>query len=145
MPTLQDALLQAGLNAKPQARRLLLPVRKLHRGYSMRSEMCRLTEISYQGFNMATFTTTLAAAVKVSDNQIIVADPTGITNPGAEQAYNESATYIKIDLEWMEVSISYQAGSIYVPVIRGTEGTAVVPHAAGATVLIQHRTPNQGE
>lgn len=90
-------------------------------------------------------TTTLAAAVGINDNEVVVASATGITNPGQNTAYNESATYLKIDGEWMEVNILYQLGSVYVPVIRGTEGTAVVPHAIGATVTITHKTPDAGQ
>ena len=86
-------------------------------------------------------TTTLAASIGINDDEVTVADPTGITNPGQNQAYNETATYILIDEEWMQVNILYQLGSVYVPVIRGTEGTAVVPHALGATVTITHQTP----
>jgi len=87
-------------------------------------------------------TTTLVAAIGVNENSIEVASAEGITNPGEATAYNQTATYIQIDEEWMQVNIEYELGSVYVPVIRGTDGSAVLPHAAGASVLITHETPN---
>jgi hypothetical protein len=98
-------------------------------------------EINVLSNSPSGYTTNLLQPVKISDDQVVVACPQGIANPGWTTAYNAKATYLQIDQEWMEVNILYQHGSVYVPVIRGTEGTAVVPHALGATVTITHQTP----
>lgn len=48
MPTIQDALVKAGLKPKrTPANPIVPPLRRLHRGYSVRAQMCQMTAMSF--------------------------------------------------------------------------------------------------
>lgn len=72
---------------------------------------------------MALATTTLAAAVAVNDNTIVVASATSIA----------AGRLMLVDTEWMEVTKSYVSG-VTIPVLRGQQGSAVVVHGSSANV-----------
>jgi hypothetical protein len=73
---------------------------------------------------MALNATTLASAVGITDNVIVVASATGFA----------AGNYIRVDQELMRVTNSYAAGSVTVPVIRGQDGTATAAHVSSAKV-----------
>lgn len=73
---------------------------------------------------MALVRTTLTAAVAGQESQITVAAATGIS----------AGTTIQVDAEFMQVLSSYVSGLI-LPVLRGRNGSATLPHANGAAVV----------
>jgi len=93
-----------------------------------------------------TYTTVLANAVGITEDYIIVADPTGILHPDSGGCHHSTPTLIQIDREYMQVTSRWRIGSSHVPVIRAFTlgwptvafplGTNAVPHAAGAMVTI---------
>lgn len=72
---------------------------------------------------MAFVTTTLSAAVAVSDNTITVASATSVA----------AGRLVLVDQEMMQVTQAYSSGTT-VPVLRGRDGTAAVVHNATANV-----------
>ena len=73
---------------------------------------------------MALATTTLASALGVNDNSIVVASATSIA----------AGRIIIIDGEQMTVAATYTSGTT-IGVIRGTGGTRTEAHASGANVV----------
>ena len=73
---------------------------------------------------MAKASTTLASAVAIDDNSIVVAAATSVA----------AGRLVRIDDEWMQVAQSYVTAATTVPVLRGQQGTAVVAHVTGALV-----------
>lgn len=72
---------------------------------------------------MAKATTTLSAAVGLTDNVIVVASATSIA----------VGRLLEIDQEWMQVAQSWVSGTT-IPVLRGREGSAAATHVATANV-----------
>lgn len=75
---------------------------------------------------MALTTTTLSAAVAITDNSIVVASATGFV----------AGMIITVDSEVMKVGQSYSSGTT-IPVLRGRDGTANVAHAKSANVNVE--------
>ena len=73
---------------------------------------------------MALVTTTLAAAVAITDNVITVASATSLT----------AGRLIRIDGEYMEINQAY-TGGVIVGVLRGQEGSVTAAHQSGANVV----------
>ena len=73
---------------------------------------------------MALVTTTLGAAVAVTDNVITVASATSLT----------AGRLIRIDGEYMEINQAY-TGGVIVGVLRGQEGSVTAAHQSGANVV----------
>ena len=73
---------------------------------------------------MALVTTTLGAAVAVTDNVIVVASATSLT----------AGRLIRIDGEYMEINQAY-TGGVIVGVLRGQEGSVTAAHQSGANVV----------
>ena len=73
---------------------------------------------------MAFTTTTLSAAMAITDTQIKVTSATGF-------AANQ---YVKIDEEFMKIVSSYVSGTT-IPVIRGQNGSVVIAHATSTNVV----------
>jgi len=73
---------------------------------------------------MALVTTTLAAAVAITDNVITVASATSLT----------AGRLIRIDGEYMEINQAY-TGGVSVGVLRGQEGSVTAAHQSGANVV----------
>lgn len=72
---------------------------------------------------MALATTTLSAAVGVSDTAIVVASATGIA----------AGMGCRLDQEVGQVAQNYVSGTI-VPILRGQDGSVTAAHASGANV-----------
>lgn len=70
--------------------------------------------------------TTLAAACAIDDRQITVASATGIA----------VGYQIRIDMETLQVTKGYVAGSVIVPVLRGQSGTIAEAHANETMVTV---------
>lgn len=73
---------------------------------------------------MALVNTTLAAAVAITDNVIVVALATSLT----------AGRIIKIDGEYMRINQAYTGGTT-VGVTRGQEGSVTAAHQSGANVM----------
>jgi hypothetical protein len=72
---------------------------------------------------MALATTTLASAVTVDDNSIVVASATSVA----------AGRLVRVDDEYMQVAQNYVSGTT-VPVLRGQQGSATRAHTADANV-----------
>lgn len=75
-------------------------------------------------------TTTLAAAVAVTDQFVQVASATNITNPGT----GATLVYLLVDKEFMQVRTGV-SGTV-VPVVRGAFSTRAASHVSGAAVTV---------
>lgn len=73
---------------------------------------------------MALVTTTLAAAVAITDNVIVVASATSLT----------AGRLIRVDGEWMQINQAYTGGTT-VGVTRGQQGSVTAAHQSGANVM----------
>ena len=73
---------------------------------------------------MALVNTTLAAAVGITDNVIVVASATSLT----------AGRIIKIDGEYLKINQAYTSGTT-VGVTRGQEGSVTAAHQSGANVM----------
>ena len=73
---------------------------------------------------MALATTTLSAAVSITDNVIVVASATSLA----------AGRIIKIDGEYLKINQAYTSG-VTVGVIRGQEGSVTAAHQSGANVM----------
>jgi len=73
---------------------------------------------------MALVTTTLGAAVAVTDNVIVVASATSLT----------AGRLIRVDGEWMQINQAYTGGTT-VGVTRGQQGSVTAAHQSGANVM----------
>ena len=73
---------------------------------------------------MALANTTLAAAVAITDNVIVVASATSLT----------AGRIIKIDGEYLKINQAYTSGTT-VGVTRGQEGSVTAAHQSGANVM----------
>ena len=73
---------------------------------------------------MALVNTTLAAAVAITDNVIVVASATSLT----------AGRIIKIDGEYLKINQAY-TGGVTVGVTRGQEGSVTAAHQSGANVM----------
>ena len=73
---------------------------------------------------MALVNTTLAAAVAITDNVIVVASATSLT----------AGRIIKIDGEYLKINQAYTSGTT-VGVTRGQEGSVTAAHQSGANVM----------
>ena len=73
---------------------------------------------------MALATTTLSAAVSITDNVIVVASATSLA----------AGRIIKIDGEYLKINQAYTSGTT-VGVTRGQEGSVTAAHQSGANVM----------
>ena len=73
---------------------------------------------------MALVTTTLSAAVAITDNVIVVASATSLT----------AGRLVRIDGEWMQINQAYTGGTT-VGVSRGQQGSVTAAHQSGANVM----------
>jgi hypothetical protein len=74
---------------------------------------------------MAVTTTTLAAAMAITDIQISVTAASGF-------AANQ---FVLIDQEWLKIVSSYNGTATIIPVLRGQNGSVVAAHAITANVV----------
>lgn len=75
---------------------------------------------------MARTTTTLAAAVSVSDNSVVVTSATGFA----------AGYLLRVDGEEMQVAQTYASGTT-IPVLRGREGSPTAAHVSGANITAE--------
>lgn len=82
---------------------------------------------------MSLATTTLSAAVAVTDTSILLTSITNVTTPSFQSG--SGIVYLYIEQEWMQVLGVGTSASAPVQVKRGMLGSCAVPHLSGTPVL----------